>query len=173
MEEYANTDQVLWRSKSSGHKAIALLLSSSALMVLSIAIGLILNEKKLFAATIVFMAFSLLFIVGSLILCVMVLRSELRWEVSNLLFTLADSGFYFTAVNRPDTYFYAQWSEIDSYSYTVCKNGKINVTVNFDSPADAGSYGKIKRVKMIGVTNVDLLNEIFSKFGVRLDASKN
>lgn len=172
MEEYANTDQVLWRCKSSGYKCIVILSVCFAILLLSL-LGMFIGADKdngnIVKVSLTIFALSA---AAGFIVSILSIRSELRWETYNLIFTLADSGLYFKLKNAK-SFFYALWSEIDSYSVEIRKNGKANVIVNFNCLSDAGTYGKLKRVKMIGVTNVDLLNEIFSKFGVRLDASKN
>ena len=172
MENYAHTDQVLWRCKSSGYKCIVIL-SVCMLILLVSMLGMLIGAKNDNGSIVkIFLTLFALSAVAGLTVSILSVRSELRWETFKLIFTLADSGLYFTDPNAK-SYFYALWSEIESYSVDLRKNGKANVIVNFNCLSDAGTYGKIKRVKMIGVSNVDVMNEVFSKFGVRLDASKN
>lgn len=167
------TDKELWRSRTSGRKTLILLTSCLALLAVMLAGIYFASKSQNKTLQIVFLIFAAIAIVAGFVTSVASKLTALKWNVSNLLFILMESGFYFTGVVNQSSYFYAEWSEIASYSYTVCKNGKANVTVYFDGVADAGSYGKIKHVKLIGVSNIELFNQIFAEHNVKLDACKN
>lgn len=167
------TDKELWRSRTSGRKTLILLMSCFALLAVML-IGIYLSSKSQNKTLqIIFLVFAAIVIVAGFVTSVASKITALKWNVSNLLFILMESGFYFTGVVNQSSYFYAEWSEIASYSYEVCKNGKSNVTVNFVGIADAGTFGKIRYLKMVGVSNIESLNEIFAAHNIALDVSKN
>ncbi len=91
----------------------------------------------------------------------------LKWCVSNLLFAVAESGFYFTGTVNQDSYFSAQWEEITGYSVKAEKNGLATVTVYFDDFADCGSFGKNKSVKMVKISDVETLKSVFETKNIK------
>ncbi|MDE5654691.1 MAG: hypothetical protein K2I46_03690 [Clostridia bacterium] len=167
-------NEILWKSRTSGHKTVTMLLTCLAVLVLSLVGGVISSSKDNDVLKIVLMIIAVLAIIACLVTVCLAKLTDLKWNVSNLIFFLTEDGFYFTGVVNQDSYFYAEWSEIVGYSVTTGKNGKATVTVNFNGIADAGSYGKIKHLKMVGILGVEELCKIFETHGInQIEYSKN
>ncbi len=93
--------------------------------------------------------------------------TALKWQVSNLLFAVAESGFYFTGTANQDSYFSAAWEEITGYSVKPEKNGFATVTIRFAAPADCGSFGKNNSLKMVKIENVETLTSVLESKGIK------
>lgn len=167
-----NSDRVLWQGKSSGIKS-PLILMVDLLFLLGSILGTIIggsrkdaSETLLIIATICIIA-AIFISVSSIII---IRRTDLKWDVSSLIFTATENGIYFTGKGNQASFFYAEWSEITGYKITSGRNGKSNVIVNFDAPSDAGVMGKIKYMKMVGIAGADELCEIFRQYGIKEEA---
>ena len=171
-----NSDNLLWQSKTSGKKSIIVLLVNLALLLGSLLAMIIGSQKapeseSLTIVTMAGMVFSILLFVAVIIV---MRRTDLKWEVSSLIFKATENGMYFTGLGNMDSFFYAEWAEIEWYSIIQGKNGKATVTVQLDGIADAGVLGKIDHMKMVGIKGAEELCKIFEKFNVKnMDISKN
>ena len=159
--------QTLWNSRTSGHKKLILLAVCMVLLVPSL-IGLFVfsssgDKSKMMIMLIVTVA---VLIIAGVVLTVGK-YTGLKWDVSNLIFAVAETGLYFTGTVNQSSYFFAEWREIASYHVTPAKNGKANVIVTFHTPADAGSFGKLTYLKMVGVTDADKLAQVMESHGVQ------
>ena len=151
----------LWNSPSHSHTKLVLLMICLALLVPSLVFLFITatggDEALMIIAVIITAAVIIItgavFAIGRF--------TSLKWCVSNILFAVAESGFYFTGTVNQDSYFSAQWEEITSYSVKQEKNGLATVTVFFDDFADCGSFGKNKSVKMVKISDVETLKSVF------------
>lgn len=169
-------NQLLWKSRSNGHKSITLLATWFGLLILSIVGIFIISYNDIVSETFkaIYLVIAMLVIMSGLVLVILIRLTDLKWNASNLLFGLAESGLYFTGVKNQDSYFFAEWSEILDYSLATDKKGRVTVTVNFNCIAYAGSYGKIRHLKMVNITGVDEMCKIFEKFGInQIGLSKN
>ncbi|MDE7070702.1 MAG: hypothetical protein K2O86_01845 [Clostridia bacterium] len=167
-------NQFLWKSRTSGHKTVTMLMTCLAVLVLSLLAIVIFSSKNNDTIKIIIMIIAGLAIIACLVAVCLAKLTDLKWNVSNLIFFLTEEGFYFTSVVNQNSYFYAEWSEITGYSVITDKNGKATVKVNFNGVADAGSYGKIKHLKMVGIMGVEELCKVFETYGInQIQYSKN
>ena len=122
-------NQLLWKSKSGGHKAVAILLALLGVLALIIGCVFIIasNDNVSDDAKLVLLILAIIIMVSSLGVVVVVKRTDLKWNVSNLLFGLAESGLYFTGVAKQmqTSYFFAEWSEILDYSLATDKKAEL------------------------------------------------
>ena len=160
-------NEIFWKSKSNGYKSLIVLSICFGILIAVIA-GIFLGSKiDNDNLRIVFLVLAMLIILATVGALIYIRKSDLKWNVSNLLFILNHYGFYFTGVVNQSSYFSAEWSEITGYSVKTSKKGKVMVNVYFDGVADAGSFGKIKYAQMVNITGVDEMHKVFEKFGIK------
>ena len=92
------TDKELWRSRTSGRKTLILLTSCLALLAVMLAGIYFASKSQNKTLQIVFLIFAAIVIVAGFVTSVASKLTALKWNVSNLLFILMESGFYFTGV---------------------------------------------------------------------------
>ena len=169
-------NQLLWKSKTNGHLTISLLMIWFGLVVLLTAGIFIFSSNNSISDTfkIIYLAIDMLVLISGSVFASLIRFTNLKWNASNLLFGLAESGLYFTGVKNQNSYFFAEWSEILDYSLATDKKGRVTVTVNFNGVAYAGSYGRIKHLQMVNITGVDEMCKVFERFGInQTGLSKN
>lgn len=167
-------NKILWKSRTSGHLTVTLLLSSLAVLIAALLSMVAFSSKDSDTLKIIMIVVVGLILIASIVEVCLARLSDLKWNVSNLIFLLSNSGLYFTGVVNQDSYFYAEWSEIVGYSVKMNKKGKATVKVSFNCIQNAGSFGKIKYVKMVGVSEVEEMCKVFESFGInQTDLSKN
>ncbi|MDE6474984.1 MAG: hypothetical protein K2L70_07800 [Clostridia bacterium] len=169
-----NSDRMLWKSKTSGYKCALLIYSCLILMVGSL-IGVILSASSDPSETTLIIGVPIIVIAITFFICsaIVIRKTSLKWEVSNLIFTVTENGIYFTSKGN-NSFFFVEWAEIVGYSVKSGKNSKATVTVNFNCLADAGIFGKINYLKMVGIMGVDSLIEIFEEYEIKeMSLSKN
>ena len=158
--------QTLWNSKTNGRKKMILLLSCLALLVVSIVLMIVGfngdNETLAIAATIL----TCVAIVITVVVLILGKFTGLKWNVSDLLFAVAESGLYFTGVVNQNSYFFAEWSEISGYTVKQGNNNLATVTVYFSAPTDSGSFGRITSLKMVNVAGLDTLRSVFQTYNI-------
>lgn len=157
----------MWNSKTNGHKKMILLLACLVLLVASMAVLIVgaygENENLLIVMCIV----TAIVIVATIVVLVLGKLTDLKWDVSSLLFAAAYNGLYFTGTTNQDSYFFAEWSEISVYSAKECNNGLATVTVYFSSPTDSGSFGRITSLKMVKIAGLDELRSVFETYNIQ------
>lgn len=159
-------NNALWYSKTNGHKRAVSMLICLVLLVPSLIAVFIGATKENDTVTIAGIVASGVAIIATAVLLAAGRFTGFKWDVSNLIFAVAESGLYFTGVQNQDSYFSAEWSEIAGYSVTLGKNGFATVTVYFSGVADAGSFGKIRFLKMVNVEGLEKLEKVLRSRGI-------
>lgn len=159
-------DNALWYSKTNGHKRAVSMLICFVLLVPSLIAVLIGATKENDTVTIAGIIAAGVAITATAVLLAAGRFTGFKWDVSNLIFAVAESGLYFTGVQNQDSYFSATWEEIAGYGVRHGKNGYATVTVYFDGVADAGSFGKIKFLKMVNIEGLEKLQEVLQAKGI-------
>lgn len=149
-----------WQSKSNGHIRVILTLGCLVLLVPSLVLLIVSASNENESLMLIALILTSAVIVASAAILIMGRFTDLKWAVANLEFAAAENGLYFTSYAHNGSYFHAEWDEIASYSYITAKDGLTTVTVNFTAPLDAGSYGKLKRLKMVKIADFDKLQKL-------------
>lgn len=162
----------LWNSKTNSHTKLVLLMICLVLLVPSLIVMFISAVNETETLMIVMLIVTGVVIIATAAVLLAGRFTNLKWCVSNLLFMVTDSGFYFTGTVNQDSYFSATWEELSGYSVKPEKNGLATVTVYFDAPADCGSFGNNKSLNMVKIENVEALKSVFEAKGIKETATK-
>ncbi|MCM1368516.1 MAG: hypothetical protein NC184_06895 [Roseburia sp.] len=156
-------ENALWKSKSGGRRRAILMLACLVVLLPSLILLLVSASGSNKTLMVVACVLTVAAIVASAVILLLGRFTSLKWDVANLEFAAAENGLYFTSLAYQNSYFFAEWAEVASYSHVAKNNGLTTVTVNFTAPLDAGSFGKIKYMKMVGVSEFDKLQALFAE----------
>lgn len=159
-------ENALWYSKTNGRKKLLLLLLSLILILPALVLIFVGSRNANETLTLCAVVAAGVGIVWAIAVVIAGACTSLKWDVNNLVFAVADEGLYFTGVVNQDSYFSARWDEIEAYSYVMSKDGYATVTVYFDGVAEAGSFGKVKYLKMVNISEFGKLKAVFSEKNV-------
>lgn len=165
-------NDTLWQSKTNGRKRVILMLTCLVLLVPSLIFVFISSNNGDDELMLISICLTGIVIIASIVALILGHFTSLKWDVTNLEFAVAESGLYFASLANQSTYFHAEWSEIESYSFINYNNGLTTVTVYFTAPLDAGSVGKIKYLKMVKISDFDTLKTVFSGKNVKEFAAR-
>lgn len=160
----------VWQSKTHGKLKLVIMLSCLALIIPALVLVFFGAQSDDMTFATVTIVIATVIILGSIAVVLIGARSDLKWYVSNLIFAVDDTGLYFTTPGV-NSYFNAEWHEIKSYS-AVTKGDHTTVTVNFSIIADAGYFGKLKRLKMVNIQDFATLRSVFEANGIPEESQK-
>ena len=92
-----------------------------------------------------------------------------RWNSPHLIFTLTDEAVFFTSDKHLDSYFCEEYSNVDRCTYKLHENGYVTAQIWFKKPANAGSYGNLKFLRMAQVENKEQLLAVLQAHGVQCE----
>jgi len=162
-----------WQSKNNGKKKLIALLICLAAIVASMILVFVGSKAENQAVMIICLILAIVSIGSTIAVLIISQVTSLKWDISNLLFYTMEDGFYFTSVVNQDSYFQADWNEITGFSAVETGNDTATVTIYFDGIAYAGSFGKIKSLKMVKINEYSKLKEVFISQGIKETQADN
>ncbi len=153
-------NQPSWQSKSGGIKRIVITLPCLIFLIAGLIVTYIGASSKATGIMIAGIAIVVIGILATLAVMIVGKRTDIKWEVKNLIFFTNDNGVYF---GNADSYFEALWNEIKGYSAVEnAAKGTATVTVYLNKVENAGMMGNIDHIKMVNVTGYSQLKEVFA-----------
>lgn len=153
-------NQPSWQSKSGGIKRIVITLPCLIFLIAGLIVTYIGASSKATGVMIAGIAIVVIGILATLAVMIVGKRTDIKWEVKNLIFFTNDNGVYF---GNADSYFEALWNEIKGYSAVEnAAKGTATVTVYLNKVENAGMMGNIDHIKMVNVAGYSQLKEVFA-----------